>query len=58
MNILAVLIPLALFLGLVGLAAFLWALGSSQFDDMDGAAIRILDDDDASQADRPPLQRP
>jgi cbb3-type cytochrome oxidase maturation protein len=39
------LIPIALLLGLVGLAAFLWALRSGQFDDLDGAANRILYDD-------------
>jgi cbb3-type cytochrome oxidase maturation protein len=46
MNALLFLIPLALLLGLGGLAAFLWALKSGQFDDMDGAAHRILFDDD------------
>jgi len=40
------LIPAALFLGLLGLGAFLWALRSGQFDDLDGAASRILFDDD------------
>lgn len=40
------LIPIALFLGLLGLVAFLWALRSGQFDDLDGAAQRILFDDD------------
>jgi cbb3-type cytochrome oxidase maturation protein len=35
------LIPIALLLGLVGLAAFMWALRSGQFDDLDGAAERI-----------------
>ncbi|MEQ8396772.1 MAG: cbb3-type cytochrome oxidase assembly protein CcoS [Marinovum algicola] len=42
MNILAILIPAALVLGLVGLVAFLWALRSGQFEDLDGAAERIL----------------
>ena len=46
MNGLMILIPIALFLGLVGLVAFLWALRSSQFDDLDGAAVRILGDDE------------
>ncbi|MFZ4534375.1 MAG: cbb3-type cytochrome oxidase assembly protein CcoS, partial [Alsobacter sp.] len=32
--------------GLTGLVAFLWALKSGQYDDLDGAAVRILDDDD------------
>ncbi len=50
MNALLFLIPLALLLGLGGLLAFLWALKSGQFDDMDGAAHRILfDDDDTPQ---------
>ncbi len=49
MNILLLLIPVALLLGLAGLAAFIWALRSGQFEDLDGAAVRILiDDDDAS----------
>jgi cbb3-type cytochrome oxidase maturation protein len=39
---LVVLIPLALALGLLGLAAFFWALRNGQFDDPDGAASRIL----------------
>jgi cbb3-type cytochrome oxidase maturation protein len=50
MDSLLILIPAALGLGLIGLAGFLWALRSGQFDDLDGAAHRILFDDD----DRPP----
>lgn len=46
MNALLMLIPVALFLGLLGLAGFLWALKSGQFEDLDGAANRILYDDD------------
>ena len=46
MTILIYLIPVALFLGGLGLAAFLWALRSGQYDDLDGAANRILFDDD------------
>jgi cbb3-type cytochrome oxidase maturation protein len=45
MTALAWLIPIALFLGLLGLAAFLWSLKSGQFDDLEGAAYRILEDD-------------
>ncbi|HTP84563.1 MAG TPA: cbb3-type cytochrome oxidase assembly protein CcoS [Alphaproteobacteria bacterium] len=45
MNSLLLLIPAALLLGLVGLVAFLWALRAGQFDDLDGAAQRILFDD-------------
>jgi cbb3-type cytochrome oxidase maturation protein len=46
MNGLVFLIPVALGLGLLGLAAFFWALRSGQFEDPDGAAARILIDED------------
>ncbi len=46
MNVLMYLVPMALLLGLVGLVAFLWSLKSGQYDDLDGAALRILPDDD------------
>ena len=49
MNALLYLIPIALFLGLLGLAAFLWSLRSGQYDDLDGAAQRILFDDDEEE---------
>jgi cbb3-type cytochrome oxidase maturation protein len=45
MNGLMILIPIALFLGALGLAAFLWTMSSGQYDDLDGAASRILDED-------------
>lgn len=41
------LIPIALCLGLAGLVAFMWALKSGQFEDLDGAAHRVLFDEDA-----------
>ena len=47
MNLLMFLIPIALFLGCLGLAAFIWSLRNGQYDDLDGAAERILDDDDS-----------
>jgi cbb3-type cytochrome oxidase maturation protein len=47
------LIPVALFLGLLGLAAFVWALRSGQFDDLDGAAQRILLDEEEDEEHRP-----
>jgi cbb3-type cytochrome oxidase maturation protein len=40
------LIPVALFMGAIGLAAFIWSLKSGQYDDLEGAAWRILQDDD------------
>jgi cbb3-type cytochrome oxidase maturation protein len=46
MTIILILIPAALFLGGIGLAAFFWAMRSGQFDDLDGAAHRILFDDE------------
>lgn len=64
MNILLLLIPVALLLGFAGLAAFIWALRSGQFEDLDGAAVRILIDDDdgssnikASEDDQPSARR-
>ena len=46
MNVLIYLVPAALGLGLIGLFGFLWALRSGQYSDVDGAALRILQDDD------------
>lgn len=51
MNVLVFLVPLALFLGLAALVAFLWSLRNGQYDDMDGAAIRVLDDSDVTVND-------
>jgi cbb3-type cytochrome oxidase maturation protein len=50
------LIPIALFLGLLGLGAFIWAMRSGQFDDLDGAAERILfdDEDEPQGGGKPP----
>lgn len=46
MDILVYLIPVALALGFLGLGAFLWALKSGQYEDLDGAGWRVLSDDD------------
>ena len=46
MNVLLYLIPIALFMGGIGLAAFIWSLRSGQYVDLEGAAWRILQDDD------------
>ncbi len=46
MSLILYLIPAALFLGLLGLGAFLWSLRAGQYEDLDGAAERILHDDD------------
>ncbi len=46
MNILIYLMPVALVMSLLGLAGFLWSLKAGQYDDMEGAAQRVLLDDD------------
>lgn len=46
MNVLWYLIPISLALGSLGLALFFWALRSGQYEDVTGAAERILDDED------------
>lgn len=53
MEALIYLIPAALFLGLLGLGAFLWALKSGQFEDLQGAAERILYDDEDEAPTKP-----
>lgn len=53
MNSLVFLVPLALMLGGAALAAFLWSLKSGQYDDLAGAAERILLDDEQTPADEP-----
>jgi cbb3-type cytochrome oxidase maturation protein len=40
------LIPIALGLGLSALAAFMWSLKTRQYDDLEGAAVRILQEED------------
>jgi cbb3-type cytochrome oxidase maturation protein len=46
MNVLIYLLPMALGLGLAGLAAFMWALRNGQFNDLEGSALRVLTDED------------
>ncbi len=46
MNVLIYLVPMTLLLGLTGLLGFMWTLRTNQYDDLDGAALRILPDDD------------
>ncbi len=53
MTALGWLVPIALLLGGLGLAAFLWSLGSGQYDDLEGAGWRALDDEN----ERPAKQR-
>jgi cbb3-type cytochrome oxidase maturation protein len=49
MTILLYLVPAALGLGLMALGAFMWSLKSGQYEDLDGAAHRILNDDDLKE---------
>lgn len=51
MSSLLLLIPAALVLGLLGLVGFMWALRSGQYDDLEGAANRILFDEEAPPAE-------
>jgi cbb3-type cytochrome oxidase maturation protein len=57
MMALAWLIPIALFLGLLGLAAFLWALRSGQFEDLEGASWRAIADSARPDSPREELER-
>ena len=47
MDVILLLIAAMMGVGLLGLAALFWAIRSGQYEDLDGAAHRILDDDDA-----------
>ncbi len=51
MSVLIFLIPITLALGLLGLVAFLWCLKNKQYDDLQGAANRILFDDEEEKKD-------
>lgn len=49
MEVLLYLVPLAIGLGGLGLAAFLWSLRNGQYDDLDGAAWRAIADDEPGE---------
>ncbi len=51
MNILYLLIPLGLLLLGAAVAAFFWAVGSGQFDDLESPAMSVIMDDDS----KPPV---
>ncbi len=53
MTALAWLVPAALLLGALGLLAFLWALRSGQFEDLEGASYRALEDTPPDEPERP-----
>lgn len=46
MNVLVYLVPMELALALIGLAALMWSLRKGQYDDLEGACLRVLSDDD------------
>jgi cbb3-type cytochrome oxidase maturation protein len=50
MEVLVFLVPLAITLGAIGLAGFLWALKNGQYEDLDGAAWRAIMDDEPGEA--------
>ncbi|MGE0653275.1 MAG: cbb3-type cytochrome oxidase assembly protein CcoS [Alphaproteobacteria bacterium] len=52
MSVVPFLIVISICLGIVGLVAFFWSLRSGQYEDLDGAAERILFDDDEGPAAR------
>jgi len=58
MDVIFGLIPAMIILGLIGVLIFFWAVKNGQYDDMEGPAHRILDDDDMpdkkNEADRLP----
>ena len=54
MNVLVFLVPMAIGLGALGLVAFLWAMKTGQFDDLDGAAWRAIPDDDLPEDEEKP----
>ena len=57
MNVLYLLVPLALVLAGAGVAAFLWAVRSGQFDDVDTPALRVLLEDEAPRSPSAPRHR-
>jgi cbb3-type cytochrome oxidase maturation protein len=54
MEVMVILVPLALGLGLAGLLGFLWSLKNGQYDDLEGAAWRAIADDDEPAREIPP----
>jgi cbb3-type cytochrome oxidase maturation protein len=56
MEVMVILVPLALALGLLGLIGFLWSLRSGQYEDLDGAAWRAISDDEPPVGPAPAVQ--
>jgi len=53
MNVLGLLIPIAICMGQLWLAAFIWSVRTGQYDDLDGAAMRVLMDDETAPENTP-----
>lgn len=51
MSVIYGLIPGMIILGLVSVLVFFWAVKNGQYDDMEGPAHRILDDDDVENSE-------
>lgn len=58
MDILYLLIPLAILIMIVAVAAFMWAVRSGQYEDLEGPAHRILMDDDDPRIPKGPDGKP
>ena len=59
MDGLIYLIPAALFLGLIGLGAFMWTISHNQYDDLEGATYRALfEEDDIAEQEKEKLKNP
>jgi len=56
MEVLVILVPLAITLGALGLAGFLWSLKTGQYDDLDGAAWRAIADDEPADEEAIPAK--
>lgn len=52
MSVIYIVLPLALVLAIVAVAAFIWAVRSGQFDELDSSSIRMLHDDEDDDAAR------
>ena len=52
MEGLVYLIPAALFLGLLGLAGFMWTIREGQYDDLEGATYRALFEEDEIEEEK------
>jgi len=54
MSVLFIVVPLALFVVLAAVVAYIWSARAGQFDDLDTPAVRMLHDDDAAPPKAPP----